>query len=217
MRISYKEDIITWLEKCVAISSRFPLVRETLVQYINHLKILTYQDINTKNEKEIIEYLSENIEPAKNIHQNYDKVYDYLTEKYFNPNMEKFAKEKGLKYVFNGSKEYCIDFYLIKDDWDNNYWIKFHYDRDRDRKYHYGLCKHENYSITDEKRQKLLDFISGTNKPSSDDWYPFYFNLDYLSVERWQEEIINNSDKFFKDCTERIEEILLALKKAGMD
>ena len=37
-RISYADDIISWLEQCVQLSARYPLVRETINQYINHLK-----------------------------------------------------------------------------------------------------------------------------------------------------------------------------------
>ncbi|RZJ85080.1 MAG: DUF91 domain-containing protein, partial [Chryseobacterium sp.] len=33
LSISYRENIIKWLEKCVAISSRHPIVRETIIQY----------------------------------------------------------------------------------------------------------------------------------------------------------------------------------------
>jgi hypothetical protein len=49
--ISHKENIINWLDKCVAITSRFPMVRETIIQYINHLKQLTNQDMNTKKQR----------------------------------------------------------------------------------------------------------------------------------------------------------------------
>ncbi|MEN0007975.1 PD-(D/E)XK nuclease family protein, partial [Flavobacterium nitrogenifigens] len=48
LSISHKENIISWLEKCVSIASRFPIVRETIIQYINHLKQLTNQDMDTK-------------------------------------------------------------------------------------------------------------------------------------------------------------------------
>lgn len=70
--ISYKREIIDWLENSVNTSSRFPLVRETLIQYINHLKQLTNQDVNMKNQEELVEILSkpENIESAIKISAN---------------------------------------------------------------------------------------------------------------------------------------------------
>ena len=54
--ISYAETIIQWLDKCIALAIRLPLVRETLIQYSNHLKQLTNQDMNSKNQEEITLY-----------------------------------------------------------------------------------------------------------------------------------------------------------------
>ena len=70
--ISYAENIIMWLEKCVAIASRFPMVRETVIQYINHLKQLTNQDMSAKNEQEVVNILlkSENFMAGLDISNN---------------------------------------------------------------------------------------------------------------------------------------------------
>lgn len=71
-QISYSIHIIKWLEKCVSIATRFPLVRETIIQYINHLKKLTDQDMDKKNQEEMIALLArpENIEAAIKISEN---------------------------------------------------------------------------------------------------------------------------------------------------
>lgn len=76
IEVSYKNEIIDWLEKSVNISSRFPIVRETLIQYINHLKQLTNQDMSIKNEEEIVEILSkpENIVSALKISAHIQKA-----------------------------------------------------------------------------------------------------------------------------------------------
>ena len=58
--ISYKVDIIKWLEKCVSIAARFPLLRETLFQYINHLKNLTDTDMDTILNEQIVKNLINN-------------------------------------------------------------------------------------------------------------------------------------------------------------
>jgi len=74
--ISYQTDIIAWLDKCVEIAARFPMVRETIIQYINHLKQLTNQDMDTKNKEEIVDLILKNvfIESAEYIHDNFDGV-----------------------------------------------------------------------------------------------------------------------------------------------
>ena len=60
--ISYKHDIMAWLEKCLELSASQPLIRETIVQYINTIKILTNSNMNRNDE--ILQILSkpENID-----------------------------------------------------------------------------------------------------------------------------------------------------------
>ena len=158
--ISHKENIINWLEKCVSIVSRFPIVRETIIQYINHLKQLTNQDMDSKNKEEITEILSkiENLKAAKAIYQNYTATYNFLAEKYFNPKMEEFAKEKGLHYHFESSDESHIKFYITRPDWDGKYWIGFTLEQGR---CFYGLCNNfKNYKVPDEKRIMLHSHLT---------------------------------------------------------
>lgn len=60
--ISYKDNVSGWLEKCLEFTVRFPLVRETVIQYINHLKQLTNQDMDTKNKQELTNIVLESSE-----------------------------------------------------------------------------------------------------------------------------------------------------------
>ena len=48
--ISYGQTMINWLERCVEIAAKNPVIRETLIQYINHLKYLTNNKIKTLND-----------------------------------------------------------------------------------------------------------------------------------------------------------------------
>ena len=125
LTISYEENIINWLEKCVAIASRFPIVRETIIQYINHLKELTHQDMNNKNKEEITEVLSkiENLRAAKIICQNYSATFDAIINDHFNPKMEEFATQEGLKYHYEESGECFVKFYITNPLWQGKCWI----------------------------------------------------------------------------------------------
>lgn len=58
--ISYSKDIINWLQFCIQESATMPLVRETLVQYLNHIRQLTNQDMDSLNKEKWIELLAEN-------------------------------------------------------------------------------------------------------------------------------------------------------------
>ncbi|MFJ1436138.1 PD-(D/E)XK nuclease family protein [Capnocytophaga canimorsus] len=138
--ISYKETIIKWLERCVEITSRYPLVRETIVQYINHLKKLTHQDMETEHKQEIIEMLSnaENIDAAKTIYENFRELYNLFIKEYFVKEIIKDMKEKGLKYGYHEKKGY-IKFDVYESEWKDKYWIGF--DVRNDNKYVCGIYK----------------------------------------------------------------------------
>ena len=126
--ISHKETIINWLEKCVSIASRFPIVRETIIQYINHLKQLTDQDMDTKNKEEIVEFLTksaENINVAFAISQNIDNVKTHLINKILLPQLKEICKELELDCSFKELKE--INFFgkyggfeIYPPEWDNH-------------------------------------------------------------------------------------------------
>ncbi len=52
--ISYRIEIYQWLEACHKIAVNHPLLRETIKQYLNLIKILTHQTMETKEREEII-------------------------------------------------------------------------------------------------------------------------------------------------------------------
>lgn len=216
--ISYEKTIIEWLEKCLHISTRYPMVRETIAQYINHLKTLTYQDMDTKNQQEVAKILANDLETAQAIYQNYQTTFDFIAKKYFNPKMEKFAKEKGLEYhYFINDKNFYnhINFQLKSPKWEEKYWIEFKY---YSGEYFYGLVNNEDvkYEISTENRKKIIENLEKFGKVNFKErsWFPIYENIPTLTIEYWQEDIIN-SDKFFQDCKKRIEEILQAME--GID
>jgi hypothetical protein len=60
--ISYKSDILNWLEECRKESVSSPMLRETITQYINLIKTLTGQNINTKMSEIIAEKITTNKE-----------------------------------------------------------------------------------------------------------------------------------------------------------
>ena len=213
LTISYEENIINWLEKCVAIASRFPIVRETIIQYINHLKELTHQDMNNKNKEEITEVLSkiENLEAAKIIYQNYSATFDAIIKKHFNPKMEEFATQEGLKYHYEESGEYFVKFYITNPLWQGKCWIGFRLGR---YKYYYGLCNNlDKYKISTENRKKIHEelYKAGVFSFLENEWWPFYKYIPNLTLDNWENDIIN-SDNFLNDCIDKTKKILEVMK-----
>ena len=52
--ISYRENILEWLNRCLELSACFPLVRETIRQYITNLEIILNM-MNTENIDQLVE------------------------------------------------------------------------------------------------------------------------------------------------------------------
>jgi hypothetical protein len=216
VKISYETDIINWLESCVLIATRYPIVRETIIQYINHLKQLTNQDMSTKNEEEITEVLSkiENLRAAKAISQNYSATFNALAKKHFNPKMEEFAKEKGLEYHYESSDENYIIFELTNSNFQDKLTIRF---EPSDGKIVYGLKNQNKYRCSEENKNILFERLRKVNIfPNKETiWWTFDAFLERtLSFDAWENDIIN-SDKFFNDCIEKIEILLSAME--GID
>ncbi len=216
LTISYTETIINWLEKCVAIASRFPMVRETIIQYINHLKLLTNQDMDNKNKEEITDLLSkvENLKAAKEICQNYSKTFDAIIEKHFNPEMRKFAEKHNLEYQYSGSDEQSVRFNLIKPDWKGKCGISFTFEKGH---FHYGLFNYpKKYKLSKDNREIIHKRLEeeGIQSRKQSDWWPFYAYIDNLNLYIWEHDIIT-SDNFLKACIKKIEMILKIMK--GID
>ena len=130
--ISYKKEILNWLENCCAESARFPLVRETLVQYANLIRNYTGESMSAKATNEIINVIAndENIEFARLIVNNYRNAkikianallgefgeVEKLLRKYFELNFKRTEKGKIgnkdfiLRYEIDGIEDVRLAF-----------------------------------------------------------------------------------------------------------
>ena len=220
LTISYADTIIRWLDKCIALAARLPLVRETLIQYSNHLKILTNQDMNAKNQEEIVKTLADfgNLKAVQNVFLNYPKVFDYLAKQYFNPKMEEFAHQKGLIYHYERTDEKnhgsYISFYITKEQWKGKIGIDFDFE---EGSYYYGVYNDpKKYQLSQENKTFLHQQLREKGIPVLDtDWYPFYENIESLTIASWESDIVK-SDIFFKSCKSKIETLLEVLEEMDL-
>ena len=72
--ISYKKHIVEWLELCKKEVTDNAIIRETINQYINLIKKLTYQNINKEMEKDIQELILKNYKESAVIFNNFEKT-----------------------------------------------------------------------------------------------------------------------------------------------
>lgn len=79
--ITYKNDILDWLEKCKNYCGQIPLLEQSLFQYINLIKKETNQTTNNKMKNEIQELiLSNGIKGASEIVKNYEQSLKYIVD-----------------------------------------------------------------------------------------------------------------------------------------
>lgn len=94
--LSYKGDIRGWLDRCVELASRTPLVRETINQYISTIDILTNNVM--EDNKELLDILSkeENLDAVYDIANNKNIVVNRIINEVFIPKLRDLAESKGL-------------------------------------------------------------------------------------------------------------------------
>lgn len=103
--LSYKDDILGWLEACIKETHAFPMVRETIRQYIFLIRKLTKQSTTHKMGDEIQKLISQdskNFEAASIIAGEFDNTKKLLLETFW----QEVIKEIKTKYDF----EVKIDF-----------------------------------------------------------------------------------------------------------
>ena len=94
--LSYKGDIRGWLDRCVELASRTPLVRETINQYISTIDILTNNVM--EDNKELLDILckEENLDAIYDIANNKNIVVNRIINEVFIPKLRDLAESKGL-------------------------------------------------------------------------------------------------------------------------
>lgn len=119
IRISYKEHILKWIEDCTMESATTPLIRETLIQYRNHIKQLTNQDMDTINKEALIDTMIKNPEEIAALFSMQEDYKRRAFDKFVKPAFEDFCKEDNLIYgecnLFEYGKE--KGFYFRKSEW----------------------------------------------------------------------------------------------------
>lgn len=91
--ISYKTDIIDWLEACLKESAEDPILRETIRQYIILLKKLTNQLSDKAMEKEMHKLVKENYNAAQSISTAISLVELEATKQFIDEISERIRKE----------------------------------------------------------------------------------------------------------------------------
>jgi len=173
--ISYRYNIISWLEYCEQIADKFPLIRETIHQYIFNLKeILNIMD--NMNEKALLEIMLEkdNAYVISDILNRQYKWQENLFDKYIWRPLEAYLQEKGNEFEMDK----CDEGRCIK----NELWKNCSIVIGTDKKYSWN----EIYiGIKSEKEVKLhFDKFACFNEEPTN-WWPYGWSYLPSNLGNW--------------------------------
>ena len=161
-RISYSKHIVKWLQCCIQHSATMPAIRESLVQYLNHVKQLTNQDMDYLCEQELIELLSSEkyFRTAFSAASFFDEHFNEIKEKGQEKIVEHWKIEINKSYpnitVLDNPKKYdSRAFFVVEIDKIHAY-IGWHYVKHKGQKTNL-FCQAEYGSYESDNRPKLDD------------------------------------------------------------
>lgn len=207
--ISYRSNILSWLEMCFKESVTTPMIRETLIQYYNHIKQLTNLDMETVNKEELLKKMAENAEAVAAIcnMQNDYKQYVYTT--YVRPRFEEFAQKHSLIYkednLFGCGEK---GFYFHKKEWKSiAIWI--HTERKNDAcDFYLGITIYSGEKLNLDFNK--LDCLNG----APNEWWPY--GWEYLGEYRnWDMNTIADmvNGKYMEYIEQRVLTILNEIER----
>ncbi|MCG3164574.1 MAG: hypothetical protein POELPBGB_00328 [Bacteroidia bacterium] len=201
--ISYKKHILPWLEECHKLACKYPLLRETLAQYIIVIKNLTGETMD-KDTIELIARDGKNVEAAFAVVNSIDQVKTALMKK-FVEQMKKLATEKEIEldiepigeggYDKIGQSNQYSGFSFKKKNWEH-YKIAFGFDEWRSG-FSYGISALNgmNGPLREVIKNKL---DNGSNISDEKNPWSKYFDEPYrnwdINSKPW-EDVINEAMK----------------------
>jgi hypothetical protein len=125
--LSYRDDIIEWLEQCQKEATHLPILRETIKQYTILLKKLTGQLTDKKMEKEIKDLIINNYKAAHVIGRNIEKVELEAAKKFIVEVAERIQKELPDEFNVEASDDLTkpwTGIYIKNPSWHKSFVIK---------------------------------------------------------------------------------------------
>lgn len=173
IRMSYKKDIIRWLDLCIENSVRLPLLRETLIQYQNHIKIITNNDMSEFEKQNLYKMLANYPEATRKILSiNENDYWWFVYNNHVKNNLKEIADKYSLQFddsemIPNGN----CSFSFYKKSWkenikDNTICITFETDKKNYTGYYVGITSSQRCNL--KKQDRALKCFGSSQ--TSDIW-----------------------------------------------
>ncbi|MEL3909374.1 MAG: PD-(D/E)XK nuclease family protein [Treponemataceae bacterium] len=156
--ISYAKSIKEWIEVCICISDNYPLIRETLNQYLKLIKQLTNQTLEVEMEEQVIELLiqGENIRYVQELANMIEKAKQRIMEQKIIPELRKINIAE-LEFKMNDKIDDNLskknaEFWVTKKNWeDKNLRISFLFEVKEYKYFSYGIYRLDNQKEWDKQ------------------------------------------------------------------
>jgi hypothetical protein len=199
--LSYKNDIIKWLEDCRKEVTVYPIVRESITQYINLIKYLTNQTINRTMQKELNGIIKSNLEASFTITDNLDSALEEVLLDYTSQ-LEGVCHSLGLKCSnkVNFDERYT-GFWVWKEDWKYaNIGFQF---QNYDKELIYGMVVKRNPDQFPPDLRQHLNSLANNNKKVNG-WWPWFNYVEapygnWSKYESWKAIEDGSMARFMKD------------------
>ncbi len=213
--MSYKKDIVEWLDKCIKIAKGKPMVQIVITQYRELIKQITNTDMDTKYKEQLIDTLinQDNAIIMGELLAIKDEWFKRMVNDYIWEPLKKYAKKRKMEiWIIDSGKAYGA--YVYKKEWEhcgisiwtgNNYhWnamyisIKYHNEPSRKRK-------------VLEKDSQKLDCLK--NSPFKN--HPFGWEHLHQNIIDWNPSITKEivSGEVVDYITNKFDQILKEINK----
>ncbi len=181
--ISYKTDVIQWLEACRKEAAHAPLVRETITQYINLIKVLTGQNINSRMNEQITKSIlhdKDSLEAFFTLLGSKEHVINELLKK-----LEAQCKEIGAEFKLqldfdpDVSAAHCGFAFSDDEMKQRNLEIRFQFEQNNFRSLNFGIARKVEEAEKKATRTPITDGCDRIfGKCTYGSWWP--------AEKRWQ-------------------------------
>ena len=189
--LSYKSDIRGWLDRCVELASRTPLVRETINQYISTIDILTNNVM--EDNKELFDILSkeENLDAVFDIIDSKENLINHIINDEFISKLKALAEGKGLEICGNYKRNWMAERYsgahFRNKDW-KYFDLAFQFDHEGLKGLVFGfVCKNgsERKDVPASVWEEVQTHYSIKNSPIKDFGNGLWIHKDFKGNNYW--------------------------------
>ena len=189
--LSYKNDIRGWLDRCVELASRTPLVRETINQYISTIDILTNNVM--EDNKELLDILckEENLDAVFDIIDSKENLINHIINDEFIPKLKALAEGKGLEICGNYKRNWMAERYsgahFRNKDW-KYFDLAFQFDHEGLKGLVFGfVCKNgsERKDVPASVWEEVQTHYSIKNSPIKDFGNGLWIHKDFKGNKYW--------------------------------